>query len=88
MEYGVDVIMLDNMSLDEMQRAVQMINKKVIVEASGGINENNIREIAETGVDILSVGQLTHSVRAVDFSLVVDEMKPSMQKHISQAEKI
>lgn len=88
MEYGVDVIMLDNMSVDDMQRAVQMINKKVIVEASGGINENNIREIAETGVDILSVGRLTHSVPAVDFSLVVDEMKPSMQKHISPAEKI
>lgn len=88
MEYGVDAIMLDNMSLDDMKTAVKMINKKVIVEASGGINENNIREIAETGVDILSVGRLTHSVPAIDFSLVVDEMKPSLQKHISPAEKI
>lgn len=84
---GVDVIMLDNMSLEDMSLAVKIINHQAIVEASGGISEDNIRKIAETGVDILSVGRLTHSVRAVDFSLVVDDMKPSIQKHISMAEK-
>ncbi|RNC28713.1 MAG: putative nicotinate-nucleotide pyrophosphorylase [carboxylating] [Candidatus Dichloromethanomonas elyunquensis] len=85
---GVDVIMLDNMSIQEMKQAVEMINHKAIVEASGGINEANIREIAETGVDILSMGCLTHSVEAVDFSLVVDDMKPSIRKYIHEAEKI
>ncbi|NLI90639.1 MAG: carboxylating nicotinate-nucleotide diphosphorylase [Peptococcaceae bacterium] len=84
---GVDVIMLDNMSLEDMKRAVLMIDHRAIVEASGGIREENIREIAETGVDILSVGRLTHSVKAIDFSLVVDDMKPSILKHINEAEK-
>ena len=88
LENGVDVIMLDNMSLEDMRLAVKVINKKAIIEASGGISEENIREFAETGVDILSVGKLTHSVMAVDFSMVVDEMKPSMQKHITLTEKI
>ena len=88
LEYGVDVIMLDNMSLDDMRAAVKLIDRKAIVEASGGINEENIRQIAETGVDVLSVGRLTHSVKAIDFSIVVDEMKPSMQKHLTCASKI
>lgn len=88
LENGVDVIMLDNMSLEDMRLAVKIINKKAIVEASGGISEQNIREVAETGVDILSIGKLTHSVMAIDFSMVVDEMKPSMQKHITLTEKI
>lgn len=88
LESGVDVIMLDNMSLEDMRLAVKLIDKKAIIEASGGITEETIREIAETGVDILSIGKLTHSVTAVDFSMVVDEMKPSIQKHISLAEKI
>lgn len=87
-ECGVDVIMLDNMSLDDMRLAVQLINHQAVVEASGGIREENIRKIAETGVDIISVGRLTHSVAAVDFSLVVDEMKPSIQQHISRAQRI
>lgn len=87
-ECDVDVIMLDNMSSEEMRSAVNLINKRAIVEASGGIREDNIREIAETGVDIVSVGRLTHSVKAVDFSLVVDDKKLSIQKHISKAEKI
>ena len=88
LDNGVDVIMLDNMSLEDMRAAVTLIDKKVIIEASGGITEENIREIAETGVDILSVGRLTHSVTAVDFSMVIDEMKPSIQKHITLAQKI
>jgi len=87
-ECGVDVIMLDNMSSEDMRKAVKMINQQAIVEASGGIREENIREIAETGVDVISVGRLTHSVEAVDFSLVVDDMKPSIQKHIGSIAKI
>ncbi|MGI5901392.1 MAG: carboxylating nicotinate-nucleotide diphosphorylase [Desulfitobacteriia bacterium] len=84
----VDVIMLDNMSPSEMRTAVKLINQRAIVEASGGISEENIREIALTGVDVISVGKLTHSVRAVDFSLVIDRMKPSLQKIIEKPEEL
>lgn len=77
---GADVIMLDNMSLADMKSAVRIIDHRAIVEASGGIREDTIRQIAETGVDIISVGRLTHSVNALDFSLVIDDTKPSMQK--------
>lgn len=85
---GVDVIMLDNMSLEDMKLAVEIIDHRAIVEASGGITEKNIREVAETGIDIISIGRITHSVQAVDFSMVVDDTKPSIQKHISSAEKV
>lgn len=87
-ECGVEVIMLDNMSLEDMYAAVKLINHRAITEASGGIGEDNIRKIAETGVDIISVGRLTHSVKAIDFSLVVDDMKPSIQKHINKTIKV
>jgi nicotinate-nucleotide pyrophosphorylase (carboxylating) len=83
LECRVDIIMLDNMSLKDMKAAVKKINRQSVVEASGGISEENIREIAETGVDIISVGKLTHSVKSIDFSLVIDELKPSIQKQIA-----
>lgn len=66
---GVDVIMLDNMSLSEMQKAVEIIAGKYLTEASGGITEENIVNIAECGVDFISVGALTHSVKSLDISL-------------------
>ena len=66
---GVKRIMLDNMLPSDMRLAVQMINGRYESEASGGINETNIREIAETGVDFISVGALTHSYRSLDMSL-------------------
>ena len=66
---GVDVIMLDNMSLSEMREAVKMIAGKYKTEASGGITENTIRSVAECGVDFISVGALTHSVVSMDLSL-------------------
>ena len=66
---GADVVMLDNMSLDQMRQAVSLINHKAIVEASGGVNLNTIRAIAETGVDWISVGALTHSAVALDISM-------------------
>lgn len=68
-EAGADVVMLDNMSLEEMRHAVSLINHRAIVEASGGVNLNTIRAIAETGVDWISVGALTHSARALDISM-------------------
>lgn len=66
---GVDVIMLDNMSPDDMRKAVVMIDGKYKTEASGNISENTIRAVAETGVDFISVGALTHSIRSLDLSL-------------------
>ena len=66
---GVDVIMLDNMSPEDMRKAVTRINGKYKTEASGNINEATIRVVAETGVDFISVGALTHSVRSLDLSL-------------------
>ena len=61
--------MLDNMSLDEMREAVKLINGKAKVEASGNMTLNRIKDVSETGVDFISVGELTHSVKAFDFSL-------------------
>jgi nicotinate-nucleotide pyrophosphorylase (carboxylating) len=66
---GADIIMLDNMSIPEMADMVKLINHQAIVEASGNINKQTIKEIAATGVDIISVGALTHSVKAMDISL-------------------
>ena len=69
---GADIIMLDNMDVPTMCKAVAKINGKALVEASGGINLDSIRSIAETGVDIISVGALTHSARAVDISMLLE----------------
>lgn len=65
----VDVIMLDNMSIEDMKKAVDLIPEGIKVEASGGITLENVREVAMTGVDIISVGAITHSARSLDFSL-------------------
>ena len=67
-----DIIMLDNMSLEEMRQGVDLIAGKAVVEASGGVNLERVRDIAETGVDIISVGALTHSVMAADISMLFD----------------
>ena len=69
---GADIIMLDNMSLDEMRRAVALIGGKATIEASGGVNLDTVRAIAETGVNIISVGALTHSPKAMDISMLLD----------------
>lgn len=68
-EAGADIIMLDNMSEDDMREAVRMVNGRLTIEASGGITLDNVREVAATGVDLISVGALTHSATAVDISL-------------------
>jgi len=68
-EAGADVVMLDNMNLEQMRQAVTLINHRAIVEASGGVNLDTIRAIAETGVDWVSVGALTHSAGALDISM-------------------
>lgn len=66
---GVDRIMLDNMTTEEMTKAVELIAKRSETEASGGITEETIRAVAETGVDYISVGALTHSIKSLDISL-------------------
>jgi len=72
---NVDIIMLDNFNTEMMKKAVILINGKCLVEASGNINLNNVKEVAETGVDFISVGALTHSVKALDISLEVELRK-------------
>ncbi|HHW30613.1 MAG TPA: carboxylating nicotinate-nucleotide diphosphorylase [Clostridiaceae bacterium] len=69
LDAGADIIMLDNMSIPMMREAVEIINKRALVEASGNVNINNVQEIARVGVDIISVGAITHSVKALDISL-------------------
>lgn len=66
---GVDIIMLDNMTLNEMRQAVKLIGAKYKTEASGNITEETIRDVAECGVNFISVGALTHSVKSLDLSL-------------------
>lgn len=66
---GADVIMLDNMSCADMKKAVELTNGRAKLEASGNVTLGNIREVAETGVDIISLGALTHSVTAFDISM-------------------
>jgi nicotinate-nucleotide pyrophosphorylase (carboxylating) len=68
---GADAVLLDNMSLEEMSSAVSIAGGRVILEASGGVTLESIGEIAKTGVDLISVGALTHSARSVDISLEV-----------------
>ena len=70
-EAGADVIMLDNMSVNDMKEAVNIVQKRIPLEASGNVSLQNVREIAETGVDLISVGALTHSVIAADISLKI-----------------
>lgn len=69
LESGADIIMLDNMPPDIMGQAVKMINHRAITEASGNVTLDNIQKIAATGVDIISIGALTHSVKAMDISM-------------------
>ena len=71
LEAGVDVIMLDNMDNETMKKAVEITNGRALLEASGGITSETIRGVAETGVDIISIGALTHSVKAFDISMKI-----------------
>jgi nicotinate-nucleotide pyrophosphorylase (carboxylating) len=69
---GVDTIMLDNFTIDELTEGVALVAGRALIEASGNVNLSTVRAIAETGVDVISVGALTHSVRALDLGLDVD----------------
>jgi nicotinate-nucleotide pyrophosphorylase (carboxylating) len=84
LDCGVEVIMFDNMDLDEIKAGLKLVNGRAITEASGGINERTIVPIAETGVDVISVGDLTHSVTSIDISLDVKDIKPSAIRTIER----
>lgn len=69
LDAGADIIMLDNMSCEDMKKAVGIVNGRAITEASGNMGDRNLREVADCGVDLISIGALTHSVRSLDISL-------------------
>ncbi|MCI0777990.1 MAG: nicotinate-nucleotide diphosphorylase (carboxylating), partial [Chloroflexi bacterium] len=69
---GADAILLDNMSVADMRHVVEDVGGRAITEASGGVNLDTVREIAETGVDLISVGGITHSAPALDLSLELE----------------
>ncbi len=68
-EAGADIVLLDNMTLEQMREAVQLAKGRVLLEASGGVRLDTVRQIAETGVDAISVGAITHSAPAIDIKL-------------------
>ncbi len=68
---GADIIMLDNMSREEIEKSIKMIDKKAIVEVSGNLTEENIREKIVSGVDVMSLGSLTHSIKSLDISMKI-----------------
>lgn len=81
LDAGADIIMLDNIPLEIMKEAVELIAGRAVVEASGGITEENVRAVAATGVDLISSGALTHSVKALDISLdIVESGNPGPER--------
>jgi nicotinate-nucleotide pyrophosphorylase (carboxylating) len=75
LELNVDRILLDNMNLKQMHEAVRITDGKTELEASGNVSLENVAAVAATGVDIISVGKLTHSVRALDISFLIEQVK-------------
>ncbi len=71
-EAGADIVMLDNMTLDEMRSAVELVDGQAAIEASGGVTEATVADIAATGVDIVSVGSITHSAVSLDIGLDIN----------------
>jgi nicotinate-nucleotide pyrophosphorylase (carboxylating) len=76
LDAGADVIMLDNMDLDQIRRAVGLIDNKALVEASGNVTRGRLKALARTGVDLISIGALTHSAVAVDLSMSIEPIDP------------
>ena len=70
-----DIVLLDNMSVDEMVEAVRMTGGRALLEASGGITLDNVAAVGATGVDLISVGALTHSVKALDISMDISTIR-------------
>jgi nicotinate-nucleotide pyrophosphorylase (carboxylating) len=87
LDCNVEVIMFDNMDLDEIRASLRLVGGRAMTEASGGINEDTIVAVAESGVDVISVGDLTHTVKALDVSLDVRDIKPSAVRAIERANR-
>jgi len=75
LDAGADIIMLDNMPIDEMKQAIELVNGRALIEASGGIRLNNVRQVAKTGVDLISVGAITISSKSLDISLELESKR-------------
>ena len=73
LDAGANIIMLDNMDCENMKKAVELIDGRAVTEASGGISNETVRKVAETGVDVISSGAITHSVKAFDISMVISD---------------
>ncbi len=71
---GADIIMLDNMNIEQIRQAVSVIDKRALVEVSGGVTREKLKNLAQTGVDLISIGALTHSAVAVDLSMRIEPM--------------
>ena len=87
LEAKVEIIMFDNMDLDEMREGLKIVDGRAMTEASGGINETTIGPISQIGVDIISLGDLTHSIKALDVSLDIKDIKPSALRTIQRMEE-
>ena len=74
MRAGADALLLDNMSPDDLRKSVEVVAGRAELEASGGITLDTVRAVAESGVDYISVGALTHSAPALDVSLIVEPL--------------
>jgi nicotinate-nucleotide pyrophosphorylase (carboxylating) len=72
LEAGADIVMLDNMNLKQIKEALAVIDHRALVEVSGGVTRNQLRDLAQTGVDLISIGALTHSAVAVDLSMRIE----------------
>lgn len=87
LDVNAEIIMFDNMDLDEMSEGLKLVNGQAMTEASGGINEQTIGPISKIGVDIISLGDLTHSISALDVSLDLKDIKPSALRTIKRLEE-
>lgn len=72
LDAGADIVMLDNMAVGEMKKVVELARGRTLIEASGGITLDNVRQVAEAGVDLISIGAITHSAKALDLSLELE----------------
>jgi nicotinate-nucleotide pyrophosphorylase (carboxylating) len=72
LDAGADIIMLDNMAVGEIKKVVELARGSTLIEASGGITLDNVRQVAEAGVDLISIGAITHSAKALDLSLELE----------------
>ena len=75
LRYSPDVVLLDNFTVPDLSKAVRLVGARCTVEASGGVTLESVRAIAETGVDVISIGALTHSAPAIDLGLDVESVE-------------